>query len=428
MNVPKMKLAGAGEKFQYLVHDFNDNTIRFVLRYPGLIDPDALCGAAKALIESVDILHGSFYNDALNAYWMIHGEYDESCYFQYVRTDGDPVITAQSLSLLPIPADGKTQLHCSLVQNDSESAIALNIGHLCVDGGDGKYLLSKLVESYNLIQANGSAEGLYVKNGSRAPEQIYNGISSKELLSLMKIPGSGIKSEFRFANDKPGRLDMVRTTIPESVMNAARQRAKAAGATANDLLLTATYRAYAALPDVDETAPMSVMSMMDLRRHCDAGVSDGLCNMSGAFPTALRDGVTGDFSDTLTQIAAQTRAAKDDPLAGMDGMPLIHGAVRTIPMKLLMIAAGKVYGSFSLGLTNLGNISCDTLAMGALVPTEGLFGGPVKKKPGMQISAASFDGECSLCIVGQYTREDAALLQSFLDHMTDEITAYAKEK
>lgn len=427
MSVPKMVLAGAGEKFQYLVHEYNDNTVRFVLRYPGLLDPDVMCAATKAIIEQVDILHGSFYNDALNAYWMIHGEYDESSFFQYIQTQGDPFVTAQSLSLLPILSDSKTQLRVCLTQNDTESAVAVNIGHLCVDGGDGKYLLGKLTESYDLILKSGNADGLEVKNGSRAPEQMYYYVSPKEMLSLVKIPGSDVKSEFYFPNDLPGRANMVRTVIGADTMSTARKKAKAEGATANDLLLTAVYRAYSQMPQVDANAPMSVMSMMDLRRHCDDGESDGLCNMSGTFPTKLAEGVHGDFSDTLAEVAAQTRAAKENPLAGMDGMPLIHGAVRTMPMKVLLLVAGKVYSSFSLGLTNLGNIDCKTLAMGDIVPTEGLFGGPLKKKPGMQVSAASFDGVCSLCIAGNYNAEDVKLLDTFLNRISAEITAYTKE-
>ena len=43
----------------------------------------------------------------------------------------------------------------------------------------------------------------------------------------------------------------------------------------------------------------------------------------------------------------------------------------------------------------------------------------------MQISAASFDGACSLVVVGQYTREDAALLQSMLDAMAGALAVYA---
>lgn len=68
MTTPKIQTAGAGEKVQYLVHEFNDNTIRFVLHYPGIIDPDTLCAAAKAVINSVDILHASFSTNTIGAY------------------------------------------------------------------------------------------------------------------------------------------------------------------------------------------------------------------------------------------------------------------------------------------------------------------------------------------------------------------------
>jgi len=45
----------------------------------------------------------------------------------------------------------------------------------------------------------------------------------------------------------------------------------------------------------------------------------------------------------------------------------------------------------------------------------------------MQVSAASFDGACSLCIAGQYNAEDLQLLDSFLNQISAEITAYTKE-
>ena len=245
-------------------------------------------------------------------------------------------------------------------------------------------------------------------------------------MSLMKMPGSDVKSGFPYANENPGRLNMVRVSIPADVMSAARKRAKTECATANDLLLTALYRAYGAMPEIDEAAPMSIMSMMDLRRHCDDGESDGLANMSGTFPTTLHEGSVGSFSHVLAQISEQTRTAKEDPVAGMTGLPLIHGAVRTIPMKVLMMVSDKFYGSMSLGMTNLGNIPCATLAMGDSIPTEGVFGGPVKKKPGMQVSAASFDGTCALCVAGQYTKEDAVQLQGLLDSVVKEIANYAE--
>lgn len=47
MAMPKIKLAGGGERAQYLPHKSNDTTIRFVLNYPGPVDPDILSPVKK---------------------------------------------------------------------------------------------------------------------------------------------------------------------------------------------------------------------------------------------------------------------------------------------------------------------------------------------------------------------------------------------
>ena len=147
--------------------------------------------------------------------------------------------------------------------------------------------------------------------------------------------------------------------------------------------------------------------------------------MSGALPTTLENGCIGSFEDTLTEIGKQTTAAKENPFAGLEGMPIMHGLTRTMPIWLLQMAVGKIYGKLSLGLTNLGNLKCADYALGDLIPDGGLFGGPLKKKPGMQVSVMSFDGECVLAVMGVYTKEDAGLLQTTLDRMEREIAAYA---
>lgn len=426
MSALKIRLAGTGEKTQYIVHEFNDNTIRFALRYPGIVNADILRAAVKAVVESVDILHASFATDSIGAYWHVNQEYDETSYFQFIDVAADPYVTACSLALLPIEPEGKAQLRCCLVQSGTDSALMLSVSHLCVDGGDGKYLLGKIVEAYNMILEKGTAEELFVKNGSRAAEQVYENVSSKEFFSLFKNPVSDVKSAFPYPTQEPGRVRMVKAEIAKEFMNQARKRAKAAGATVNDILLAACYRAYANLPGVDASGAMSVMSMMDLRRHCKNGESEGLCNMSGSLPTVLKEGIKGSFSDTLAEIAEQTREAKENPLAGLEGMPLVHGASRTLPMGLLLLVAGKIYGSLSIGLTNLGNVSCDLLRLGDITPCGGVFGGPLKKKPAMQVSAISFDGSAALCVVGRYTQEDGKLLQSMLDGMAAEIEKYAE--
>ena len=427
MAVPKIRPAGGGERAQYLLRSYNDNTIRFVLNYPGLVDPDVLRKAAKAVIESVDVLHGTFFSDGTMAYWHINEDVGETNYFHYVETEGNPAQTAASLSVLPVYPEDKVQMHITLVQSETRSCVVIRQSHLVVDGGDGKYLIGKLVEAYNLILTTGNADTLEVKDGSRAPEKVYEKLGISDMKELMSNPLSSVETAYPYPTTETGMARVTSKVISAGTMSAARKKAKSVGATANDLLVTAFYHAYAAMDGVDASAPMSVSSMMDLRRHCVDGDSEGLCNMSGALPTTLENGCTGSFEETLEEIVKQTSAAKENPYAGLEGMPIMHSLTRTMPIWLLQMTIGKIYGKLSLGLTNLGNLKCADYALGELVPNGGLFGGPLKKKPGMQVSVMSFDGACTLAVVGVYTREDAALLQSTLDRMEQEISAYAAE-
>ena len=429
MALPKIIKAGGGERGQYILREFNDNTVRFVLNYPGIVDVDILRATIKAVVESVDVLHGTFFTEGIGAHWKLNENMDESNYFLYVQTSGDPIVTANSLSLLPVYSEDKVQIHCTLVQSGDASCVVVRMSHLVVDGGDGKYLLGKLAEAYNMIAQTGNADALEIKNGSRAPEKVYDTVSKEDMRKLQKSSPSStnIRSFYPYPNEETGRNRLILASIPADVMNAARKKAKTVGASVNDMMMAATYHAYGKLPGIDPAAPMSINSTMDLRRHCVDGESEGLCNMSGSFLTVLEKGVSQPFADTLAVIAEQTQKIKENPLAGLEGMPIVHSLARNMPIGILLEIMGKVYGTAPVGITNLGNLKCADFALGGLVPNGGIFGGPLKKKPGMQISVISFDGECVLAVAVQCTDEDVTVLQGTLDAMVQEITAYAAE-
>lgn len=427
MALPRIRFAGGGERAQYLTHKGNDTTIRFLLRYPCVLDADVLQQTIRRIVESVDILHSTFFTDPNAAYWRVNEGVEEHHYFRHICVEGDPMVTARSLSVYPVDHQGKAQLRCELVQNDSESVIVLAVSHLCVDGGDGKYLLGKVIEGYNLIAASGDPLELEIKNGSRAPEQVYENLSLRDAKGMFRVPISAGGSAYPFPTEEPGVRQVTTAVIDQATMNAARKKARAAEASANDLLLAAAYQVYAGFPEVDRTAPVSISSMMDLRRHCTDGESDGLCNMSGGMPTALEEGVPEDFAETLTAIAAQTRMVKEDPVAGMGMLPVLHFVSRGLPVWLQLLAAEQIYGQMPVGLTNLGNLKGAELALVGVSPTDALFGGPVKKKNGFQISIISLDGRCTLACYGQYTAEDQVQIQKTLDDMVQVIEDYAKE-
>ena len=402
--------------------------MRFVLNYPGIVDVEILRKAVKAVVESVDVLHGTFFTEGIGAHWKLNENVDESNYFLYVQTDGDPAPTANTLSLMPVYSEDKVQIHCTLVQSENASCVVVRMSHLVVDGGDGKYLLGKLAEAYNMIAETGNADALEIKNGSRAPEKVYDKVSKEDMKKLQKSSpsSSDVRSFYPYPTEEPGRNRLVLAKLPGDVMNAARKKAKSVGASVNDMMIAATYHAYAKMEGIDAAAPMCMNSTMDLRRHCVDGESEGLCNMSGSFMTLLEKGVQQSFSETLAIVAEQTTKVKENPLAGLEGMPIVHALARNVPIGLLLEIMGKVYGTAPVGITNLGNLKCADFALGGIVPNGGIFGGPLKKKPGMQISVISFDGECVLTVAAQCTDADAVVLQQTLNDMAAEITAYAK--
>jgi len=255
---------------------------------------------------------------------------------------------------------------------------------------------------------------------------MYADVSPRELRSLIKNPMTGVKTMYPFLDDEEGAARLVMCRMEKEETQRVKARAREKGATFHDALLAACYQVLAHMDGAEPRAPISIMSMMDLRRHCLQGESEGLCNLSGSMPTVLREGVPDTFEDTLLQITAQTKRFKTEPLAGMEGLPLLHGAAKTLPLSLLLKVAGRIYAHMSVGVTNLGNMDCTPLQLGQSCPTEGLFGGPLKKKPNMQISAASFDGRCVLCVVGSYTEKDAAQLQKTLEEIKAVLLAFAQ--
>lgn len=426
MFLEKKMRALTGEKSQYLVHEFNDNTIRFVLNYPGQVDPEVLRQAVKAVVYAVDVLHGAFGMEKGKAIWRIYQDVEETEYFRLIQVEKDAEQTGYEQCLIPVKPEEPVKLRCTLVQDGTVSSLVVTISHMVADGGDGKYLLGKLIEAYNRIAGTGSAEGLAVKNGSRAPEQLYAHLSRKERLALWHNPMPGTKNEFPFTDPELGTPRVLRQVIDREIMDKAREKAKRDGMTANDLILAATYQAFAAVPGVDRTKPIGVMAMMDLRKHCPGGDSKGLTNMAGSLKTVMEGGVTGSFEQTLAEIARQTREDKLDPMSGLEGVPMLHFAVGKSPMGLLLKVAPAVYGNMSIGVTNLGNLSGKSCRLGDLVPVSGMLGGPLKKKPGVQVSVLSVDGECTLAIVGEYTDNDVPGLERMLADMAQTIRDYTE--
>lgn len=194
--------AGVGERLQYIAHRYNDNTIRFVLSYPGFLDPDTLCAAARAVIGSVDVLHASYAAKGRRSYWRVCTDYRISDFFALAECEGDPMKVAGSIALQPIEHTGSCQMQVTLINGSDGCAVVVRISHLVVDGSDGKYLLNKLAESYRLIEQTGGASDLHIKNASDVASAAGSGQGLQQYVTESHKSG---QHPLRIADD--GRLE-----------------------------------------------------------------------------------------------------------------------------------------------------------------------------------------------------------------------------
>ncbi|MCI8926658.1 MAG: hypothetical protein HFI96_02925 [Lachnospiraceae bacterium] len=411
-----------GDQTQYLTRKFNDSTIRFILKYPCLLDGHLLSQAAQILVQRLTILHSSFHADLLGTRWITRKDYETDSLTVIEEIQGDVMDAAREAALHSIDYAGETQIRCYLFQNGSESALVFLVGHMCADGRDAAYLMKKLVEIYNSLLAGNSGQEVELKSGSRSVKQCRREdfeIFRHEFHKAQSGHRAAIKSEWHFATEGEGEPCLVQCLIPKETISSCRRLTE--GSSVNDVILAAYYRAYARQMALSEKTPVSIASMMDLRKYIPEGDSQGVANLSGPLNTSLPQGVGPDFSHTLRHVTQQTLALKDDKTAGL-GMILAMDKLFKITLFPVLIPLSEIlYSSLSIGLTNLGNVKGDELKIGELAAERMLFAGPLKKKPALQVSASGLNGDVSLCIVSQCTREDQLQLEELLRGISDEI-------
>lgn len=214
-------------------------------------------------------------------------------------------------------------------------------------------------------------------------------------------------------------------TLPAELVTQIHKKGKEYRASINDLLLTAFYRAAGKQMGLTEGQGMGIQAMMDLRRRMPNGDTLGVCNLSGALSTELKEGVRGEFADTLKEIVEQTVRVKSDPLSGLYDFPMISGILRVFSFSMIQKLGAKVYGSATMGMTNLGALNAKKLAVDGSVPCEVILGAPLKQKPAFQLAAIGMNGQICISVMSVCTERDEQGVRDLLADIQLELENFA---
>ena len=413
---------------QYLFRNYYDRTMHAVYRFRGRIDIEALKKAYMAVLSKIDVLHSTFAKNPIRPYWEVNRNYTTEDFFTYAETD-DVTGSLDRFITREVSPFGKVQFRAALIRGADEDVWAVICNHMCFDGSDLRYFNMKVAESYTKYLATGDAD-VEIKTGTRSADQVYSKMSEedrKHALSLYKnVSTVENKITFPFGeDDETLRPRLILRKYPAADFLKTKARGKAMGATVNDIIVAAYFRA---LFDTVDTGgkTLTVPCMYDLRRYV-GGASEGLTNMIGFMPCSLNY-VGKDMDETVELVKAALKPAKEDKFTGLYSLPLLKLAYKVFPQVLAEFAIKLGYTNPYIGMSNIGLINPAEFRLGDFEPYDAFYSGAIKFKPYMQLALTTFSNEITFSIGVRVTDKEQLVFENFLKKVTDELYSFAHKE
>ena len=175
--------------------------------------------------------------------------------------------------------------------------------------------MARLAEANAPVAQGAKPIGVPKPQRERGQGQVFRGIDPGDAGAHRRgVPGGG-RPAFGWPPPSPqsdGIAFSVRRLEAERVRGL-RARGRAGGATLNDLLLAAYFRAPIALFDPPAGEPLPVQVPVDLRRYVPGKASAAVCNLSSAvWPAVTKDSAMMSFDRALAAVTESMAFLKAD--------------------------------------------------------------------------------------------------------------------
>ena len=418
------------DKTQFFLSNFYDRMMHYAIFYDGEIDLATIRKAAKCVVDRVPVLHSSYKPNPILPYWKINKEYTEEELVDFEEVENLEEATYDFLKG-DFSHKSKLQFRFKVFKCGKKSSFATLVNHQCFDGADYKYCMFKIVEYYNAIKQGKDTNEVVFKDGPRTLSQLYDNMepeAAKKAKGLYNNASkTGIKETFRFANDEKGTKRFITKMMDKKIFEAAKLKGKQDGASINDLMLTAYFRALIKEKGASNDLPINITSMMDLRRHMRTHDTIGCTNMTAFMPCKLANGIGETFKDTLDRVLEQTNKQKNDNVSGLYGIPLLGLAYKLFLLDCIATFAIRLgYDNPLLQMSNLGIMKNEYVDFEGCKMYDCFMTGAVKYKPYFQFTCVTRDGNMKFCVAERCTDEDEKLILNFFDDMIKELEEYVK--
>ncbi len=414
--------------------------IQAVMKLEGNLDFDKLSKAVKLSFDAEPVF-GCRFVKSTRPYWerINDMDCDEFCTFE--ETD-NPDAAVEKFLDIPLDLDRGPMAKVKLIRSGLDDILCLKASHVCCDGAGAKEYFLLLADIYSQIDKEGSdyipIQSIRNKNDQNRLFKALDTDVSKAIINLkpkMALP----LWKFPWKNSRIGVARFVVCKLPNDQLDKMKSYSKARGATINDLILTAIYRAMFEISKPPYGVPMDIPITLDLRRYLPDQKAEAIRNLAGGYVTTIARKKHEAFSETLSRVMSTTEKLKN----GHQGIENAVWAEWVENMNFLqfnsyykalsqiadMISYNPFYVTDRCGivLANLGFVSKSPIKFGEHTVADAYIVPPVVRAPGILLVASTYNKILTLSIGYYKPSAHRSVMEKLLNKIKDELIEGCKQ-
>lgn len=403
--------------------------IQSVLKLDGRLDFGKLSKAVRLSIVEEPVFGCRFVEDD-PPYWRRIDNIDEEMLCSMEETS-DAEEAVNKYIELPLIMDKDPMVKVRLIRSSESDTLCIKLNHACCDGAGSKEYIALLSKIYSCIAGDGIYIPIPKVGGRKDQDKLIKELGIKHP-ELKWNPGRISPKKTWSFPWMPWRTDSIRFSVcqlPSGQLGLLSKYGKEKGATVNDLILTAFYRAMFKISKPDYRVPMDISSTIDLRRYLPDQRAEAIRNLSGGFVTRIARVKGEDFEGTLLRLMKETKRIKaghpglQNAIGGEYAEKVAFSHLRTY-FKLVSSASRVasmipyLYSNLCRpGMTNFGIVSNSLIKFGDITATDVYMLPPVLRAPGFLLLACSYNGVMTLAL-GYYK---ASILRKDVERLLGKI-------
>lgn len=409
--VPNDSLEGSPDVMPAFAHDFGNYVARYgmgnfqiqaIMKLDGRIDFDKLCAAVRITVDAEPVLGCRFVKHS-PPYWKRLGDIDNITFCSIEETDNTEEAIHRFLGS-SLDMDRDPMVKVKLIRSEQYDTIGIKLNHTCCDGAGAKEYIHLLSRIYSDIAAGNNTYP--PKPSIRDTEdhiKILENLGIKHPMldnSVVEAPRTVWPFLWKSAGQR-NITSFVICMLPCGQLDTLSKYGKERGATINDLILTAFYRAMFKMSRPPYHVPMDIGLTIDLRRYLPDNKASAMRNLSGGIVLRIPRLKNEPFEGTLSRVVAMMNRKKSKN----PGYQCATGAERAEMVDFYQFLAFSKFISkasdvllkkccfCSPGLSNVGIISNALIKFGDNAVTEAYIIPPVIRMPGILLVASSYNGK-----------------------------------